>query len=64
MSPLVALKMEGRFAGAILTVLSLPEVRIEKECQGYGGRFMILFSSAEAAAAGGTMRFSHTKSIS
>jgi len=31
MSPLVALKIEGRLAGAILTVLSRLSVRTEKE---------------------------------
>lgn len=36
MSALVALKMEGRFAGAILTVLSLADVTTGERCQGSG----------------------------
>lgn len=43
MSVLVALKMEGRFAGAILTVVSLVDVTTGERCQDSGRREWDIF---------------------
>lgn len=63
MSVLVALKMEGRLAGAILTVLSLVDVTTRRKRSSFGrSRVGYIFRVRELQQAE-PLRFSHTNSI-